>query len=269
MTTKKPAPISKHKHTTTRRIVQAAPQAFDIIPRSQVRPSTTSRPVIPSNTPEVADTTLAPAPTVKLSHQTLLATKADNLIPDEPVSSSPVEQGVSVADLIAKKSEPIVITAADNDEEPKLPPLEPTPDVAPEITADPAPEPEPKLEPAKTNVESPAPSEPQLQPEPVSAPTDEPDSLAQALKSDNDGQPQEHSEALKGALKDLDGQPVHHELYGGKPVIVVHKPHGKHSALMWSLWFFLCVGLALAIVNFLLDAGVIETTYQIPYTDLL
>ncbi len=277
MTTKKQPPISKHKHTATRRVVQPAPQAFDIIPRSQVRPSATSRPVIPSKASEVADTTLATPPTVRLSHQTLLATKAD-VTNVTGLASKPTERGVSVADLIAKKSEPIVITNSDADAEPKLPPLEApeattavqseekqevTPPVTtetevtaavsdkntPEVTTD--------LEPKLPKLSTPSPK------------TDEPDSLAQALKADDD-QPQEHSEALKDALNDLSGQPAaHHELYGGKPVIVVHKPHGKHSALMWSLWFFFCLGLALLIVNLLLDAGIIETTYNVPYTDFL
>ena len=44
--------------------------------------------------------------------------------------------------------------------------------------------------------------------------------------------------------------------------------HGM-SALAWVLWFIVCVGLALLIVNFLIDADIITTTYNIPHTNLL
>ncbi len=266
MTTKKQPAVSKHKHTTTRRIVQPAPQAFDIIPRSQVRPSTTSRPVIPSNTPEVADTTLTTPPTVKLSHQTLISGQPGNddiLLTDEPAeavagapeptlsppvlaATKPLEVGVSVADLIAKKSEPVVVAAPIADDGPKLPLVEPP-------ATETEPEPELATDKPVENTSGPAPG-----------------SLAHALSEDSD-KPQEHSDALKDAIKDLDSKdaPAHHELYGGKPVIVVHKPHGKQSAAMWMLWFFVCIGLALLIVNFLLDAEIIETMYNVPHSDIL
>lgn len=102
------------------------------------------------------------------------------------------------------------------------------------------------------------------------------DVLQEVLKEEP-VEPQAHSQALKDAMKDMEGKggadksdrSQHHELYGGKPVIVVHKEHGAMSATAWVLWFFLCLGLAVLIVNFLLDAGFIETTYRIPHTNIL
>lgn len=108
------------------------------------------------------------------------------------------------------------------------------------------------------------------------------DSLADALREDEPETPQEHSQALKDAMQEMSGKDSkhdkddkveksdgHHELYGGKPVIIVHKGQGQMSAVAWVLWFIFCLGLALLIVNFLIDAGYIETNYNIPHTDII
>jgi len=113
------------------------------------------------------------------------------------------------------------------------------------------------------------------------------DSLADALREDEPIAPQEHSQALKDAMQEMDGKPSHandlkdekdsidektegrHQLYEGEPVIVVHKAHGQMSAVAWVLWFIFCLGLALLIVNFLIDAGYIETNYDIPHTNII
>src|ERR1051326_7706088 len=107
MTTKKQdssADKTIKKHKAIRRAVQPSPlQAFDIIPRHQVRPSTTSRPVIPSSQPEVADNTMtnASTPAVRLSHQVRIEPGTDKSAPETTDTQA---IGVSVSDLLAKKN---------------------------------------------------------------------------------------------------------------------------------------------------------------------
>lgn len=137
--------------------------------------------------------------------------------------------------------------------------------------------------PVKTSVIEDAPSDaapkpPASETPPAEAgPTEEPkpaepaaaDSVGEILKEEQ-AEPQEHSQALKDEIKTMNEKgTTHHELYGGQPVIVVHKEHGPMSAVTWVLWFFLCLGIALVIVNFLLDAGFIVTNYKIPHTNIL
>ena len=248
--------ISKHKAKTTRlttgSAAQAGTQAFDIIPRSKVRPSTNSRPVITDNQPLVADTTLkapssAPVLDVKHSGIDLEPPKTAASAAAEPVQADnkPAEQGVPVADLMAKRQ-------ASQAEQPPAGP-------APEQVAAGA-------EPQDTPTESQA--EP-AQPAPETADVHDDASLEAALNAGTD-KPQEHSEALKDAIKDLGNTDLrHHELYEGKPVIVVHGNHGRHPVLSWVLWFMVSVLIALLVVNFLLDAELITTDYSLPYTDLL
>lgn len=280
---KKPTSISRHKTGTTRQVAAAkastSPQAFDIIPRSQVKPSTTSRPVITSSQPEVADNTLTqpnPAPQLQLQHKRveLKPSPEATAAKDETAPAAMTEErGVSVAELLAKRAEndkPAQPAAAATDQE------QPQPTKA-EQQETAKPNDEPKAD-AKTPEAAEAADEPQSEPEPESKsepntsekPAEDDDSLAQALKEDAEA-PQQHSESLKEAIKDLDGEHEarpHHELFGGKPVIVVHKDHHT-SGLMWFVWFIVCLILAVVIVNFLLDAKVITTTYDVPYTDIL
>jgi hypothetical protein len=291
MATKKPTNISKHKTGTTRRVVKPAtgPQAFDIIPPSRVKPSITSRPVITSTQPPVADNTLTTpptAPTLQLKHKelTLEPSKSAEDLKAKPEGSvaTPSEPGVSVGDLIAKREK-----AKTEEPEPAADKQEPQETVVEEKSAEvtPVEEPEPKAEPESEATKSSANEQTSEPPKvedvkpPVadgakSAGEDVPeDDFMRALRDDHNepSESQEHSPALKQAIQDLDekdGRP-HHELYGGKPVIVIHREHGAKSALLWILWFIICVGLALLVVNLLLDADIIQTDYNVPHTDFL
>ena len=105
------------------------------------------------------------------------------------------------------------------------------------------------------------------------------DSVEAALTEDKekDGKPQAHSPALKEALNDLgsdvpaDGEehPHHHELYGGKPVIAIHRHRGGSSAVAVILWLLVCLVMAVAAIDLLADAGIIEIPYNIPITDFI
>ncbi len=296
------------KHKATRRAVQSAPTAFDIIPRSQVRPSSNARPIIPSNKPEVVDTTMTNPVKVQLSHQLRIDSPADDAdldmaleTPSNEPAALPKEAGVSVADLIAKKSdtstiEPIKVDVTDSDT--KSPVVEPKPDAEDDTASVNDDTTTVAQAVAQSEQSTTSNTEPKLPPltedEPVKPKTDayngpaapastsdisnNTDNLSAVLKDNNvtSEVSAEHSETLKGALKDLDDNEEvdsngrHHQgLYGGKPVIVVHKAHGSQSAVMWVLWFIICLGLAVLIVNFLLDAGVIATSYNVPHTDIL
>lgn len=86
--------------------------------------------------------------------------------------------------------------------------------------------------------------------------------------------PAEHSDELKSALNDLDKSPEgkhphEAELYGGKPVIVVHEPHPVRSALIALMWIILLLGMGLLALNFLIDAGLVSLGYDLPHTNLL
>lgn len=369
MATKKPTAISKHKATTARKTVKPAqPQAFDIIPKSKVRPSTTSRPVITGSTPVVADNTLTTssgAPTLQVKRRNIVINPSDDtdlskedVMPNvaaTAVSSennteeavvettvTPATQGVAVSDLIAKRAvgEKVLSPPASTSvAESELVPAPPSPTVEPATDANPGTTPElPVSQPEHVDDQAAAEAARLLSDEPVASPvnaapsveapeaelsppeeavadasvavepeavkpaetdeavpiaepqatakTDEntdaaapasaqggdesvPNNTLKEVLKEDPVEPQKHSQALKDAMKGMDGKPQHHELYGGKPVIVVHKEHGAMSAMAWVLWFFLCLGLAILIVNFLLDAGFIETTYRIPHTNIL
>src|SRR6476661_1117157 len=83
--TKKPATTDsgQHKRTT----VSGSPQAFDIIPRHQVKPSANSRPVITSSQPEQQDNTLKTAPLTSGSAGTSKA--AGSQLKHKPLNLSP------------------------------------------------------------------------------------------------------------------------------------------------------------------------------------
>lgn len=59
------------------------------------------------------------------------------------------------------------------------------------------------------------------------------------------------------------------ELYGGRPVIIIHEAHPFLDFLKGLLVFVIGLIVIAAAVNFLLDAGIIETGYDIPHTNFL
>lgn len=327
------------KPTSTRRTTANKPQAFDIIPRSQVKPSASGRPVITATSPEQTDNTLlqssaSAVETSQLSHQPLkLQPTGDVTTKDTAVSASPAadlgrrlagsgkadDEKAAAADSSGTKLDDIptapVVPGADPDaikaklskraaaeRAEKEAPKEPEDDEETEVVADEAKEavtgkPEP-AEPAESQVTDDAKADTKddakdvpedTEPKPGS---DTPDAGTDADKSPHEDAPKDDAARqsvdqplpLKGDLpgdagkegedgeEGNDGKPSderpRHELYGGKPVIVIHK-HSKHSALKAILWIILCLILAVAIVDVLLDAGVITTNYDVPYTDFL
>lgn len=72
-----------------------------------------------------------------------------------------------------------------------------------------------------------------------------------------------------GAEKPEPTPPPKAELYGGRPVIIIHEEHPILDFLRGLLVFVLGLVVIAAAVNFLLDAGIIETGYKIPHTNFL
>lgn len=273
-------PISRHKTSSTRARQTGVDtsRAFDIIPPGKVRPSASSRPVILPSGPPVQDTTLRTetgAPELQLTHKTPVLDVPEPS-KDAPASSadspdSPGSQGVLLADLVAKREK----AAKVNDPLPDEPVLEteladtvkdPTKsdEIPHDVIADvPVAEPAPKV---AAEVSDDAPEAADV-PDNLSAVLTQREDPAGDDKS-SDTEPKEHSESLKQAMNDLqehDGKPQY-ELYGGKPVIVVHKRHGA-SALAWVGWFLFSLVLTAVIIDLLLDSGLIVTDYIIPHTN--
>lgn len=124
----------------------------------------------------------------------------------------------------------------------------------------------------------PAQKEPVAGPQPAATgpdkaePIHKDDSVAAVLAAGNretQATPQAHTPALKDALDNLEDQPQHHELYGGKPVIVIHKARGSRSTASTVAWVIICLLLAIVIVDLLIDANIISLSYDIPHTNFL
>jgi hypothetical protein len=285
-TAKKSSDGEKHKSPAKKTAAAKAssgPQAFDIIPRSQVRPQATSKPVITANQPEVADDTIkqpSTAPALNLSKHKVIGIKPSDGLEAAKIfpaaagqgAAANAEKGVSVSELIAKRSAKGEDAEVEPTEEAPAEdlPTEDSKEEKPEVKSEseseeaPAEEKEPEKEEEKAKAEP-------TKVEDVKPPAE--GSIEAALQ-DDEQKPQEHTESFKEAMKDMEGGEAagheghqHHELYGGKPVIIVHSEHGLKAALLWMLWFFVCVGLALLIVDLLLDAQIITTTYNIPHTN--
>lgn len=272
-------------------------QAFDIIPRSQVQPSVTARPVLTPTRPEQADNTLqtaSQAASSQLMHQSLNFSSASPVTDSQSGSNNmSLSTAPTLASLITKHTQPIAGLGktgkfGESDKADKANEANEVDDTS-EYTSDGKPAPTitspsvtvnevavtatlgPNADVVRDQELTPEPNiEPQLEPVAKEAAEPAPDSLEHALREDV-SQPLQHSQALKNELKEMNSsdEPVHHELYGGKPVIVIHKAHGKNSPLATVLWIIACLLVALLIVDVLLDAGVIVTDYNVPHTRLL
>lgn len=282
---------------------------FDIIPPGKVMPSASSRPVITHTSPEQLDNTLAAKPsTAPLigGHRAANKPAADGdaiSIPDLPIDDAGPLSPPEVPDLdaalgVAGKPRKVLTPSSSSSgtEASPVPDIVPPTNGEPEAAEKPAPESQ-TPEAAELKLDVPSGAETETQPDkPASAQVPEADNGSLELKADepmNDepakpevaddsvaavlaadakadsSSPQEHSPALKHALKELDEQPEeahHHELYGGKPVIVVHKPHRAGSVLGAIAWFIICLILAAVVVDLLIDAGYISIPYDIPTT---
>lgn len=253
--------ISRHK-TVISAGAAAQPNFHDVLPPDKVRASASSRPVIMPSTPSVADNTLVAA----VSAPVLDLSKAGK----DEAPASPEEKGVLLSDLMAKREKAAASADGSAAEDAKQISDGADKDITKDKTVNQNPD-EPTAETdgkLLQDVDGPA-----ADVTPVSKPADDSlDAVLQAEeKSDHaTGNANGQTDTLKAAMKDLDdkdGRP-HYELYGGKPVIIVHK--GKRlSGLMWTVWFMVCLGLALLAVNVLLDAGIITTDYVIPHTNFL
>ena len=296
--------VNKKPASSPHKKAGSGPQAFDIIPRHQVKPSTTSRPVITTTQPEQLDNTLKTAPLTamtsksadsQLKHKPLNLTPSDDAEPatgPEPVKP----KGVPLSDLLASKQAAVEQPAEETAAAPEPSP-EPAKEAADNTNSKTAETSEgeadaPKAdEPAKateeTQKEAPA-DKPEPKPAAATVATaaaGEFDSVDQILKQDDPKKPQPHSQALKDELATIDGdkpadgeeagedKPIdderpHHELYGGKPVIVIHRGRGSHSALNAFLWLLVCLVLAVVIVDVLLDMDIISLSpsLNIPHT---
>lgn len=86
-----------------------------------------------------------------------------------------------------------------------------------------------------------------------------------ATKSDDMGSLQGDVKADKPA----ETPPPKAELYGGRPVIIIHEVHPVRDFLAGLLVFIIGLAVLAAAVNFLLDADIIKTGYKIPHTNML
>lgn len=78
-----------------------------------------------------------------------------------------------------------------------------------------------------------------------------------------------HGDGVLPGKTDQLKQPGPATLYGGSSVLLIHEPHPVRTTFKYIFWFIGLLLLALVVLNFLLDAGVVSTGYDIPYTDVL
>jgi hypothetical protein len=339
---KKSPKIANHKRPPAKldsKIVNGS-QAFDIIPRAQVRPTVTSRPVLTPTQPEQTDNTLqtaSQAASSQLTHQKL--TFNTSSAPELPGSTADGNDTEALLDKVAS------LTSEKPAKKPHIVPPKPFKEAATETDEEPQKQATKDLgessdasdaggEPAHANNSSAvqdeqdrqdqafqdteetvaaedgaldnniddtsvAAADEKEQPAKVAENTDaaDNDNAAEQDKASsqesaegsidhifkqNEQQPIEHSQALKDELQtfgdkepkdgedgELSEEHPHHELYGGKPVIVIHKARGAQATLNWILWLIFCLLLALVIVDGLLDADIIKTDYNVPHTNIL
>lgn len=270
--------ISRHRsgqHPTLKSF-----RAFDIIPPSKVKPSHTSRPVITPG-PSHADNTLTPKPVTKHSKKKLEAPKSASELPGDttevaasgatavPEEASATDQILASAPTLDKKSlvdKPDAGTVS----EPQLP-SESTPIMPDAMTQD-------------TTVEQPVQSgEASAQvPETtaalsVSKPADipeapaaseQPTDLNSVLAQNQQQAPIKHSEAFTAALHEF-SMYKHEQPEHAKPFVAVHRHNYVRIALFWLMWLVVCVALAAAIIDVMLDAEILQTPYDIPHTNFI
>lgn len=307
------------KSITSKQTIPAG-QSFDIIPRSQVRPTVTARPVLTPTKPEQADNTLqttTQAATSQLKHGTLkftpsapvsgatdsdptaLLDQVDSL--NSEIDKTQTRPELATAPVVVSKHQPDVVADEDpwleaeagDKVEDKVEALsvatseastEATSEVATEVASQ-AKHDYSEVQPPQAAKEIPTSEKfdvmAQAEKTPVSMAPEIPDAPAEAAEGSLDRIFKEdkqqtivHSQALKDELQNIDDKPEegvhpHHELYGGKPVIVIHKAHSPQATLNMILWIIFCFLLALVIVDVLLDSGVITTDYNVPHTRLL
>lgn len=289
--------ISQHKVASTklptasllRPNAQSAAQSFDIVPRGKVMPSPTTRPVIMRGQPIQADNTLVQVPSAPTLEKLLAsnAKKAEVLkkrgfmsaadpqsavLSPAPSLDPSLPPGVSpkVSSEVSSKNNGIVTTGAPVLLAPVV--AEAKSRIVGERTiAPPSHESEPSAKKTTTeHLEESEASQLATSGGPLVGPDEQSDNFEAAIEGfDDSDTPDTLSETTnnKDLLNTTEPQEV--QLYGGKSVIVIHESHPARDALKSLLWFIFFLGIALVAFNFLLDAGVVSTGYDIPHTDVL
>ncbi len=290
MTDKKTTSISRHKAVISKQpsgapLRSAQPgQSFDIIPAAKVMPSPNARPVITSSQPAQADNTLTLTPSAPLISDLQHSAAADAHTIDDAgkksfMSTPPLTSanpGDTLLETPAPKSAPEVTTATAD----PVKPVVPTGLTVSERLAGQAHSTGERT--IAPPVHDAAPDEVKTAELPEVSEPPKPDSVAEIFATENaagrSAGHAEHSDGFKDAIQDLETSPegkhpLHQSgesmLYGGKPVIIIHEPHPLRSIFSLIFWFIVCLILIFIVLNFLLDAGVVSTSLDIPHTNVL
>lgn len=129
--------------------------------------------------------------------------------------------------------------------------------------------------PAKPKPDVPAAKPVEVPAQPAMAPADQSDETAPATDDTAAAPPQpaaatdDNDDPLGLARKEQAPPAEEPQLYEGHSVLVVHEPHPVRTALKAIFLFIFLLALALLVLNFLLDAGVVSVGQDLPHTDLL
>ncbi len=107
--------------------------------------------------------------------------------------------------------------------------------------------------------------------QPVDKPADDDDKIDNVLDGldlSQDKKPVQDNDGLPGKNDQINPAATH-QLYGGTSVLLIQESHPIRTFFTYLFWFIGILVLALVVLNFLLDAGVVSTGYDIPYTDVL
>lgn len=248
-------------------------RAFDIIPPSKVKPSHTSRPVITPG-PSHADNTLAPKTVAKHAKKKLEAPKPVAELPADTADSttattvpeevSAPEQAPTSVPALDEKS--VVDKLETSETQPAGGELTPA---VPDATAQDLTAGHPVQDAEAVATETSVPSEPKPASMPE-APTvsEQPTDLDSVLAQNQQQAPIKHSEAFTAALHEF-SMYKHEEPEHAKPFVAVHRHNYVRIALFWLMWLVVCVALAAAIIDVMLDAEILQTPYDIPHTDFI
>ncbi len=238
-------------------------------------PSSNARPVIAPRQPAQADNTLTQTPSApligNLKHSIGVNTEDTDAADKKNFMTSPGLTSASPGDTLLEAAAPAGA--------PEVPVVVAGPTVSERLAAQPHKTGERTIAPPAQDVEKD--STPIIDP-PKPEETPKPDSVAEIFANENSAGRSaghaEHSDDFKEAIQDLDTSPegkhpLHQSgesmLYGGKPVIVIHEPHPLRSIFSLIFWFIVCLILIFIVLNFLLDAGVVSTSLDIPHTNVL
>lgn len=295
----KPPVITKHGSPMA--ASNLSEPAFDIVPPGKVMPAASSRPVVIPAGPVQSDNTLAPAmaaETAPLVHKktvlavpkriaqelaelpaTVAVPASAPLVVDKPLlPAKPVAAGRSIAELLSAKqhsktpSKPAVAAAA-HVMKPKAVPEHVKPSkssvsnevvpATPESDKSDTPDGPDTL--AKSQTAGAPSSLPKLdEPATPAAEPDQQSDIKPASRHDADS-----DDPLGLKQKEPAAPPAKAELYGGKSVLVIHEPRPFHTFMNVLATIILILLISAAILDFLLDAEILTTGYNLPHTNLV